>query len=121
MKGVVALSLLISIALPTFAQAQARRPAKPQPPAQAAAPAQPAAPATGRTAPYPEGPASAFKATVQKGIVTINKDKVVYTEEFMANSCLITVAQLPGKKPLDRKSTRLNSSHIPLSRMPSSA
>ena len=27
----------------------------------------------------------------------------------------------PAMKPLDRKSTRLNSSHIPLSRMPSSA
>ena len=26
-----------------------------------------------------------------------------------------------GIKPIDRKSTRLNSSHIPLSRMPSSA
>ena len=26
-----------------------------------------------------------------------------------------------GRKPIDRKSTRLNSSHIPLSRMPSSA
>ena len=28
---------------------------------------------------------------------------------------------LPVKRPADRKSTRLNSSHIPLSRMPSSA
>ena len=29
--------------------------------------------------------------------------------------------QLPDPATLDRKSTRLNSSHIPLSRMPSSA
>ncbi len=28
---------------------------------------------------------------------------------------------IPVETPLDRKSTRLNSSHIPLSRMPSSA
>ena len=33
--------------------------------------------------------------------------------------CLVQVEKAP--KPLDRKSTRLNSSHIPLSRMPSSA
>ena len=30
-------------------------------------------------------------------------------------------SQLPRLRDLDRKSTRLNSSHIPLSRMPSSA
>ena len=31
------------------------------------------------------------------------------------------IAKLREKSPIDRKSTRLNSSHIPLSRMPSSA
>ena len=37
--------------------------------------------------------------------------------EFLANHAPIIVATVPT----DRKSTRLNSSHIPLSRMPSSA
>ena len=31
------------------------------------------------------------------------------------------IRRMAGKVPIDRKSTRLNSSHIPLSRMPSSA
>ena len=33
----------------------------------------------------------------------------------------LPVVEFEGKKVIDRKSTRLNSSHIPLSRMPSSA
>ena len=34
---------------------------------------------------------------------------------------LLTESNMIAKSDLDRKSTRLNSSHIPLSRMPSSA
>ena len=39
----------------------------------------------------------------------------------VANDPLFDMAKEMQGNPLDRKSTRLNSSHIPLSRMPSSA
>ena len=40
---------------------------------------------------------------------------------YCINGMLMTAQALLNDKPRDRKSTRLNSSHIPLSRMPSSA
>ena len=40
---------------------------------------------------------------------------------FFTQALLITQNVLPAAGVKDRKSTRLNSSHIPLSRMPSSA
>ena len=50
-------------------------------------------------------------------------DRVYHLGDVVINRrCLPTLNRLNGKKVLiDRKSTRLNSSHIPLSRMPSSA
>ena len=43
-----------------------------------------------------------------------------YIEKYLSEKALNLTATLDGAKA-DRKSTRLNSSHIPLSRMPSSA
>ena len=43
-------------------------------------------------------------------------------DSISVNGCCLTVVETDdAKMGLDRKSTRLNSSHIPLSRMPSSA
>ena len=39
----------------------------------------------------------------------------------IATSCLVSLGQGAGTVGIDRKSTRLNSSHMPKSRMPSSA
>ena len=45
------------------------------------------------------------------------KARLYVKEQLMAQG----MPQMANAAPLDRKSTRLNSSHIPLSRMPSSA
>ena len=52
-----------------------------------------AAPAAAQTK-YPALPGNAFKAQVARSLAVIDQGKVVYTEEFMANSCLLTLAQL---------------------------
>ena len=54
---------------------------------------------------------------VVPGMKTIDIDKKC--EEFIRDHGAIPATK--GYRGLDRKSTRLNSSHIPLSRMPSSA
>ena len=48
-------------------------------------------------------------------------DKIDPVAFIIMNSIKDTKGGMIKKRPLDRKSTRLNSSHIPLSRMPSSA
>ena len=50
----------------------------------------------------------------------VNDKKIPNTDLVFRITCWDHIPKAP-KKPTDRKSTRLNSSHIPLSRMPSSA
>ena len=61
-----------------------------------------------------------YTAIVAAGLVV---DGGIYRHEFVADSVIKALmdVQLRTEVPVDRKSTRLNSSHTVLSRMPSSA
>ena len=48
-------------------------------------------------------------------------DTLASIEKYCPNSIKVIFDSSPNEVDEDRKSTRLNSSHIPLSRMPSSA
>ena len=54
------------------------------------------------------------------GWVEIDDDEIAHQQSIISNP-ESTPAQIKKAQQEDRKSTRLNSSHIPLSRMPSSA
>ena len=71
-----------------------------------------------------------FRGKVRFGVVRSLTDyqvllapinALLYLFSKVKAAAFIPVNEFPEMKPLDRKSTRLNSSHIPLSRMPSSA
>ena len=67
---------------------------------------------------------TAVKMAQDKGILDITKDQAVraFREKNAADGAPIAViVQQEGQRYQDRKSTRLNSSHRSLSRMPSSA
>ena len=69
----------------------------------------------------PEGKLAFESKTNIDQVAEVNqaiRNEIVRSEK---NGDMVKVASLPMTVYLDRKSTRLNSSHIPLSRMPSSA
>ena len=62
------------------------------------------------------------KVLVDSGLLHIDQEFDFLVPQEFANSAVPgTLVKVPFNRKRDRKSTRLNSSHIPLSRMPSSA
>ena len=64
-----------------------------------------------------------YRERVLRARRTPPEERILDGPRLFDYACSITLAGLKSELPsaTDRKSTRLNSSHIPLSRMPSSA
>ena len=67
------------------------------------------------------GKASAVLVACGFGVLSLMLPPLSWPAAYFSSAALALVVLVKGPKEGDRKSTRLNSSHIPLSRMPSSA